>query len=356
VLKDKLEAKAIITGASGFVGSRLRDALLDAGADVIAIRRASSPEPKRGRSVVADYDDRSGLEKLMRDEKPDFVFHVAGATKGVTYDDFQRANVMPTQHLFEALAEAHPEVGRFLLVSSLAAYGPSTPDQPLDASSARRPIEHYGRSKAEAEELLEGANGGSPAWTVIRPAGVYGPGDGDYFNLFREASKGRNVFFGNRKRWFSAVYVDDCVRAIVAGATSDREERHRQRAWLLHLRRQADHLGAFPGRDRPRQRPPRAHPESSRDAGRRGCHRWRARHPRRWQATPVQPPEGEDGRARGVDLQPRRRAQGLRLRAGDRRARRREARLRLVPRERLAVAAVPRRQSVRALATMLTLS
>ena len=45
--------------------------------------------------------------------------------------------------------------------------------------------------------------------------------DRDYFNLFREVESGRNVYFGNEKRWFSAVYVDDCVRAIIDAARSD---------------------------------------------------------------------------------------------------------------------------------------
>ena len=47
---------------------------------------------------------------------------------------------------------------------------------------------------------------------------MYGPGDGDYFNLFREIERGRNAYFGNEHRWFSAIYVDDCVRAIIAAA------------------------------------------------------------------------------------------------------------------------------------------
>ena len=220
VLTTKLEGKALITGASGFIGSNLRAALLDAGVDVLAIRRASSPEPKVGRSVVADYADTDGLTALMREEKPDWVFHVAGATKGVTYEDFQRANVMPTRNLLTALAEGHPDVSRFLLISSLACYGPSKPGQPLRETDAREPIEFYGRSKLEAETLLE-AMGDALPWTIIRPSGVYGPGDVDYFNIFKEVASGRNVFFGNRERWFSAVYVDDCVRAIVQAATSD---------------------------------------------------------------------------------------------------------------------------------------
>lgn len=220
VLNQEIEGKALITGASGFIGGNLRTALLDAGVDVVALRRASSPEPNEGRSVVAEYEDVGALEALMASEKPDWVFHVAGATKGVTYEDFQRANAMPTRNLLRALRQAHPDAKRFVLVSSLAAYGPSRPGRPLSETSPRRPIEHYGRSKLEAEEALEAAGDALP-WTIVRPSGVYGPGDADYFMLFKEIAAGRNVFFGNKGRWFSAIYIDDCVRAIVSAATAD---------------------------------------------------------------------------------------------------------------------------------------
>ena len=218
MLRDKIEGKALITGASGFIGRRLRDALLDAGVDVLAIRRKASPAPAKGRSVEADYADLAGLRRIMADEKPDYVFHVAGATKGVTYQDFQHANVMPTRNLLAALASDHGEVKRFVHVSSLAAYGPSRANQPHSENDPRRPIEHYGQSKLEAEEVVEAVGDALP-WTIIRPSGVYGPGDVDYFSLFKSIEKGLNVYFGNRDRWFSAVFVDDCVRAIVEAAT-----------------------------------------------------------------------------------------------------------------------------------------
>src|SRR5262245_59961042 len=104
----KLEGKALVTGASGFIGGRLRDALLAAGADVVAIRRKGSPAAKKGRSAEVEYDDVDGLSRLVSEEGPDWVFHVAGATKGVTYADFQRANVLPTKNLLEALGRSHP--------------------------------------------------------------------------------------------------------------------------------------------------------------------------------------------------------------------------------------------------------
>ena len=73
--------KVLLTGASGFIGGRLRDALLEHGVDVVAVRRRGSPPAKRGRSVEVEYHDREGLRRLMADEKPNYVFHVAGATK-----------------------------------------------------------------------------------------------------------------------------------------------------------------------------------------------------------------------------------------------------------------------------------
>lgn len=214
-----MDGKVLITGASGFIGGRLRAALLERGLDVVAIRRKGSPEPKAGRSLVADYADLEGLESIMTDERPDYVLHVAGGTKGRTYADFERANVMPTRNLVAALTKSHPAVKRFVHVSSLAAYGPSGPDAPMTEDVTKNPIEFYGRSKAEAEAVLESQD--VIAFTVVRPSGVYGPGDGDFFNLFKSAASGLNVYFGNRDRWFSAIFVDDCVRAIIDAAASE---------------------------------------------------------------------------------------------------------------------------------------
>ncbi len=213
----KLEGKVLITGSSGFIGSRLLESLLESGSEVVAIRRAASPAGSRGRSVTADYASIAELEALVAAEKPDYLLHVAGVTKGRSYEDFWRGNVMPTRNLLSALHRAGSKLKRFVLVSSLVAYGPSTPSQPLRESDSRNPIEHYGKSKLEAEQAVEGEAADIP-WTIVRPAGVYGPGDVDYFNLFKSAALGWNAFFGNRHREMSLVYVDDCVRGILQAA------------------------------------------------------------------------------------------------------------------------------------------
>lgn len=214
------EKVAVVTGASGFVGGRLRDALLDDGWNVVALVRPDSPPARRGRSAAVDYADVESLTRVVEQEKPELIFHVAGATKGVTPSDFDAGNRMPTANLLAATRRAHPGVRRFVHVSSLAAFGPSPRDEPRAEHHDRRPVEHYGRSKLAAEHALEAA-GDAIAWTMIRPPTVYGPGDVDNLQLFRLAARGLNVFYGNRERLMSFVYVDDLVRGMRQAADSE---------------------------------------------------------------------------------------------------------------------------------------
>ncbi len=217
-MDTKLSGKVLLTGASGFIGGRLRDRLLEDGVDVVAIRRASSPVPKKGRSVAVEYDDLPALERVFAEEKPDYVLHVAGVTKGVDYEDFRRGNVMPTENLLRAARKEHPGLSRFVLVSSLAAYGPSNQRPPRNEADAKQPVEFYGRSKVEAEAVLEVDR--TLPWTIVRPAGVYGPGDVDYFELYKSAHRGVNLYFGNKHKRMSIVYVDDLIDAILAATKS----------------------------------------------------------------------------------------------------------------------------------------
>ena len=65
--------------------------------------------------------------------------------------------------------------------------------------------------------MIEEESAGVP-WTIVRPSAVYGPGDVDYFNLFKSAMRGWNAYFGNRGRCMSMIYVDDCVRGTLLAA------------------------------------------------------------------------------------------------------------------------------------------
>jgi nucleoside-diphosphate-sugar epimerase len=217
VARPTLQGRVLLTGASGFIGGRLRRLLLEDGADVVALRRPGSPPAKGGRSVEADYKKVRDLQRIVATERPDFVLHAAGVTKGSSYHDFRQGNVMPTRNLLSALRREHPRVKRFVLVSSMASYGPSASSAPQRESNPPRPIEYYGQSKLEAERLVEEESGGLP-WTIVRPCAVYGPGDVDHFALFQSAMLGANLFYGNSDRWVSWIYVDDCIRGIVEAA------------------------------------------------------------------------------------------------------------------------------------------
>jgi len=221
VLSKPLTGKVVLTGASGFIGSRLRDALLATGNDVVALVRPSSPPATRGRSAPVDYADEASLRAVFEREQPDYVFHVAGATKGVSAEDFARGNVMPTQSLVRALKATETPLSRFVLVSSSTAYGPSNAGPPVREEDAPRPVELYGQSKLEAERVLAREAEGLP-WTIVRPSGVYGPADVDTLVLFRSARSGINLFYGNHAKRASMVYVDDLVDALVLAAQEPR--------------------------------------------------------------------------------------------------------------------------------------
>lgn len=215
------DGKVLLTGASGFIGGRLRSALLDGRCDVVSVRRPGSPPAAAGRSVEANYAKLADLQRIIADEQPDYVLHAAGVTAGTTYRDFRDGNVMPTRNLLAAIRREHPSLERFVLVSSLAAYGPSATSAPQRESNPPKPIEHYGESKLEAERLLEDESQGV-RWTIVRPGAVYGPGDFDHFTLFQSAAFGVSLFYGNRGHYVSWIYVDDCVRGILEAACSGR--------------------------------------------------------------------------------------------------------------------------------------
>ncbi len=214
---------AVVTGASGFIGRWIRDAFLERGFDVLALRRPASPPASVGRSAEVTYEDVDGLGRLFERERPRYIVHVAGATKGVTYGDFERANVRPTASLLQAVKKSGAPLARFIHMSSLVSHGPSSVEQPHVEGAPPKPVEFYGRSKLEAEQVVTGSD---VPWTILRPGGVYGPGDVDYFNLFQSAARGLNVYFGNRKRVFSKIYISDMVDATIeAGLSPSAEDR-----------------------------------------------------------------------------------------------------------------------------------
>jgi len=194
---------ALVTGATGFVGSHLVDVLLEKGWRVAAVvRKTSNLRWIEGKPVERVDPATSPLPDC------DVLFHVAGTIRADTYDEYLAGNRDLAVRVYEAA-----RTKRFIHISSLAVAGPG---ENVDETTPCTPISLYGRSKREGEEAVWERRGRIPV-TVIRPPVVYGPRDFGLFDLYLTVSKGLKPEIGGPKR-ISIVHVRDLVEGIVRAA------------------------------------------------------------------------------------------------------------------------------------------
>ncbi len=200
----------LLTGATGFVGSHVAEALHAGGHTPRCTVRASSSlrwlEDLPVDTVEADLRDGPALRRAL--EGVDRVVHVAGVTVAARPELYRTVNVEATERLAREAGAAGVE--RFVFVSSLAARGPTGAEGPASA---------YGRSKRAAEVALASLDGDMEV-VVLRPGGVYGPRDDDLLTLFRAAARGwLPVPTGGGP--LQPVYATDAAAAVVAALESD---------------------------------------------------------------------------------------------------------------------------------------
>lgn len=209
--------KTLVTGATGFVGSHLAEALRRRGDEVTALARsaakAAALEPLGVRVVSGDLHDRAALERAV--EGQDVVYHVAGVVAARNEADFLAANRDGTRHVVEAAERAG--VGRLVFVSSMAAAGPTARGRPLRGDEPPRPVTAYGRSKLAAEGVVTAS---LLPWTIVRPPMVYGPRDQEVLKVFRMARLGIAPVLGDGTQELSAVHGADLADALVAAGTT----------------------------------------------------------------------------------------------------------------------------------------
>lgn len=207
--------KALVTGASGFVGSHLCHLLLEQGHAVRAMVRVTSNRRwLEGKPLELAFGDLTDPDALARAcAGVDWVFHAGARVMPKDKSEFLRVNHEGTVSLAEAAVRAG--VGRFVLFSSIAAAGPAAaPDEPQTEDCAARPVSLYGRGKLEAERALA-ALGGRLQSVILRLPAVYGPRDREVLLLWRQVARG---FLALPESVFSLVYVADAVRAALLAA------------------------------------------------------------------------------------------------------------------------------------------
>ncbi|MCP3734594.1 NAD(P)-dependent oxidoreductase [Sphingomonas sp. RP10(2022)] len=185
-----------ITGAAGFVGKALVAQALVAGHIVHALTRRPQP-PREGIVWLDGALDRPDSLAALADGA-DAIVHVAGVVNAANRAGFVAGNIDGTRAMLDAARAAG--VRRFVHVSSL---------------SAREPrLSNYGWSKAEAETLVAASG---LDWSIVRPSGVYGPGDMEMRDLFRAARFG--IALLPPRGAVSLVAVEDLARLLLTLAT-----------------------------------------------------------------------------------------------------------------------------------------
>lgn len=213
----------LVTGGTGFIGSHLVESLLARGETVRCLVRS----PRRLRWLAGlDVDVVAGDCTRPESLAPavagvERVFHLAGTTFAPTETAFFHYNAAGTRHLLDACVAAGG-VETFVMMSSQAAAGPGTRDNPARETDPPRPLTAYGRSKLAAERhCLDRADRLSVR--ILRPSAVYGPRDTAFLPYFRLVKRGFLLEFGAGEREISLCFVNDLVEGLVRVADSHLE-------------------------------------------------------------------------------------------------------------------------------------
>lgn len=212
-------ATILVTGASGFIGSHVVDALLKRHCTVhCLVRRTSDLSLLDRTKVQIHYGNLEGSFSLKEClQKTDYVFHCAGLTIAKTRQEFFRVNATACKSLYEQCVLYGKHLKRIVHISSLASVGPAEPNQPVDENTPCRPLTYYGKSKLAGEEIALKFSHALPL-VILRPSVVYGPRERNFFGFIDGIAKGWNLKIGPENRVLSLIYITDLVQAMLKAA------------------------------------------------------------------------------------------------------------------------------------------
>ena len=212
-------ARVLVTGATGFIGLHLVEALVRRGDAVRCLVRGSSRTvalQKLGVELVAaELNEPQVLAPALADVE--VVFHVAGVTRALTIEGFERVNRHGTAALAAACAE-QPRPPRLIYVSSISATGPAPRGQIRVESDPPAPLSLYGRSKLAGEQAIQRLAAKVPA-TIVRPGIVFGPRDPDIARILWAIRAVRlHLSPGFHPPALSYIHIADLVECLLRAA------------------------------------------------------------------------------------------------------------------------------------------
>ena len=199
------------------MGSHILDSLRQHKLDTAVLLRGTSDrrflEPHLGRMEVrlGSITDRDSL--LTATKGITHVVHCAGLTKALKVSELYEINHLGTRNLVDALNAQTTPAQRLLHISSLAAAGPATPENPAREDAPPRPVSEYGKSKLAGE--LEVRERCRAPFTIIRPPAVYGPRDTGFLSMFK-AVRSHLLPRPAKAQALSLAYAKDLAEAVVA--------------------------------------------------------------------------------------------------------------------------------------------
>jgi len=214
--------RALVTGATGFLGSHLVELLVSEGIETICLVQPGDDRRWIGSLEVefieGDCTDKDSLGPAF-DRSPDYIFHLAGVANAISADVYDRVNAGGTKNLVELCLERELDLTRFVFSSSASVMGPSNGKVPWTEADDCRPTTDYGRSKVAAEQYVRELEGHLP-YTILRLALIYGPRATHGFSMMlRMAVKG---FLPRTMQLRSnIIHVEDAARCLLHVARHD---------------------------------------------------------------------------------------------------------------------------------------
>lgn len=211
----------LITGATGFTGSHLAKRLALKGHKIRCLVRPSSNYTaleKAGYEITfGDIRNKTSVEKAVNGI--DIIFNIAAIfrTWGLPDTVYYETHVEGTRNLLEA--GLRNNIKRFIHCSTIGVHG-SIKNPPGSENSPFNPGDAYQRTKLEAEQLaLKYYREKKLPVVIIRPAGIYGPGDTRFVKLFRAIARRKFAMIGSGKTLWHPVYIDDLITGFALAMT-----------------------------------------------------------------------------------------------------------------------------------------